>query len=364
MRMKDIARKAGVSEASVCLALNGHPRVSQAMSQKVLKVAKDLGYEHQNRKRTKYSRGIRTNYIGLLFVGLPRELTNLPFFARFVTCLESHLTTEGLQLLLSQVPDPNVLPRNVRASRMDGAFLIGRDPDPAIMGDLEELRTVGVFGRPYPGLDWVTTNATEHGRLAGEYLLQRGHRRLAFLNPDRAHDVFAEYGRSFQETVGSHGHEALMLIAEKAYPDPTFWTRQNYRKIIEELLQQYFSTPAKERPTGMYVANDEIALVTYQALADHGIHAGSDIEIVSNDNDKSLLSVLTPRPATVEPHYDEIARRAVGKLLYRIEHPDAPPGAQLLIPPHLVGPGGTLRAASSKVQPSIEPVTTHYSLQD
>jgi len=356
MRMKDIATKAGVSETSVCLALNGHPRVSKAMSEKVLKVARDLGYEHRRRRCTRSSRGIGTGYVGLLYVGLPRELTNLPFFARFVTCLESHLTAEGLQLLLSQVPDPNVLPKNVRASRMDGAFLLGRDPDPAIMDALEELRTVGVFGRPYPGLDWVTTNATEHGRLAGEYLLQRGHRRLAFLNPDRAHDVFAEYGRSFQETVRSHDREALMLIAEKAYLDPAFWTRQNYRKIIEELLQQYFSTPAKERPTGMYVANDEIALVTYQALADHGIHAGSDIEIVSNDNDKSLLSVLTPRPATVEPHYDEIARRAVGKLLYRIEHPDAPLGAQLLIPPHLVGPGGTLRAASSEVQPSMSPL--------
>jgi len=351
MKMKDIARKAGVSEASVCLALNGHPRVSQAMSQKVLKVAKDLGYKHQNRRRAKSSRGIRTGYIGLLYVGLPAELTRSPFFIRFVSSLESHLSGEGLQLLLAQVPDPNELPKNIRASRMDGAFLIGRDPDPAIMRDLEEIHTVGVFGRPRPDLDWVTTNASQHGRLAGEYLLGRGHRRLGFLNPDRAHNVFAEYGRAFQETLASHGVEASMLIAQEAHPDRAFWTRRHYREVIEGLLRGYFLTPAQERPTGMYVANDEIALVTYQVLADHGVRGGMDIEIVSNDNDESLLSVLTPRPATIEPHYDEIAGRALGKLLYRIEHPDAPPGAQLLIPPKLIAPNGSDRG--TLVQPAV-----------
>jgi len=340
MRMKDVAKKAGVSETSVCLALNGHPRVSQTVSEKVLKAARDLGYKHPRKRRAKSAKGIRTGYIGLLFLGLPTELTHLPFFTRLVTSLESHLADEGLQLLLAQVPDPNNLPKNVRASRMDGAFILGTNPGTAIMEALKELRTVGLFGRPYPNLDWVTTNASEHGRLAGEYLLGRGHRRLAFLNPDRTHNVFAEYGRSFHETLTSHGLEASMLIAQEAYPDRSFWTKQHYRESVEELLQGVFSLPAEQRPTGMYVANDEITLVTYQVLAQHGIHAGIDIEIVSNDNDESALSTLTPRPTTIEPHYDEIARRAVNKVLYRMHHPDAPPGAHLFIPPRQVSPNG------------------------
>ena len=343
MTVRDIAKRAGVSPASVSLVLNGHPRVSPEMSEKVLQAARELGYRHKG-GRTKSAPGIHTGYIGLLCINIPLEVLQLPFFVRFVACLESQLARHDLQLVLSQVPDPQVLPRSVCARRMDGALMLGH-PRASMVPALQQLHTVGVFGRPQPGIDWVTTNAWEHGRLAGEYLLGRGHRRLAFLNPDRGHDTFAEFGRSFQETVAGHGVEASMLVAQQDYNSGYFWTQQRYREVVEELLQEYFALPAQERPTGMYVANDEITLVTYQLLAEHGVRAGVDLEIISNDNEEPFLAGLTPRPATIEPHYQEIARRALDKLLYRLEHPDAPPGAQLLIPPRLVGPDGNGKAS-------------------
>jgi len=357
MTVRNVARKAGVSPASVSLALNGHPRVSPEMAEKVLTAARELGYSKKGR-RTKSAPGIHTGYIGLLCVGLPAWSWRLPFFVNFVHSLESQLASHGLQMVLNQVPDPQVLPKNICARRMDGAFLIGSLHGPGTLAGLEELPTVRVFGCPQPGVDWVTTNASEHGRLAGEYLLGRGHQRLAFLNPDRVHEVFPEYGRSFQQTVAAHGVEALMLVEQQVYSDRSLWTREHYKKVTEKLLQAYFSLPAQERPTGMYVANDEVSLVAYQVLAENGVQPGVDLEIVSNDNEEPFLSLLTPRPATIEPDYEEIARLSLDRLLYRLQHPAAPIGLQLLVPPHLISPTGHTRSDAHSPNKSTTPVAS------
>ena len=342
--VKHIAQQAGVSVGTVSNVMNNRPGVTVETSEKVLEAMKVLGYQLNARRRPYQDPGIRTGVIGLLCVGLPLEAMQLPFFVKFISCLESVLASRNLHMILAQVPDRPVLPEHLCARRLDGAFMLGY-PGAKLVPALQRLRTVGVFGRPRPGFDWVTTDASEHGRLAGEYLLGRGHQRLAFLNPDRAHDVFAEFGQSFQETVAAHGVEASMLVAQKDYGNGSLWTQQRYREAVEELLQGYFSLPAQERPTGMYVANDEITLATYQVLAEHGVQAGVDLEIISNDNDEPFLAGLTPRPATIEPDYEEIAQRAVQKVLYRIKRPGASVGAKLLIPPRLASSNGEAKGA-------------------
>jgi len=336
--LRRIAQQAGVSIGTVSNVLNSPSSVSVATSAKVLDAMKTLGYKPKARRRPYKDPGIRTGLVGLLCIDMPVEVLQLPFFLKFVASLESQLASRGLQMILAQQPDPQVLPANICADRMDGAFLINY-PAARIVPALQRLHTVGVFGLPQRGFDWVTTDASEHGRLAGEYLLGRGHRRLAFLNPQRAHDTFAEFGRSFQKSVASHGVDSLMLEAPEACCGTSLWTQQRYRQILEKLLQQgFFALPVQERPTGMYVANDQIALATYQVLAEHGLRGGIDVEIISNDNAEPFLAGLTPRPATIEPHYEEIACQALSRLLYRIQHPDAPAGAKLLIPPRLIDP--------------------------
>lgn len=336
--MIEIARKAKVSTGTVCKVLNGHSSVSSQLSSRVYKVAQELGYEHRKKRRGKSNAAINTGYMGLLCVGLPEETVKLPFMLTFASYLESQLSNQGMQMVWVQVPDPEVLPDNVNPARMDGGFVIGY-PGAKMLPGLHRLRAVGVFGCPHAGLDWVTTNAAEHGRRAGEYLLERGHRRLAFLCTDKHHDVFAEYGRAFKNTVDAHGVEAMMLVSQKEYSFRYFMTQRDIREIVRELLQAgYFALSAEKRPTGMYIANDEIAMITYQVLAEHGVNPGTDIEIISNDNNEPFLAALEPRPATIEPNYMEITRRAVEKLLYRIQYPNAPIGAQLLVPPRLVSP--------------------------
>ena len=335
--VRDVAKKAGVSVGTVSNVCNGQQGVSAETADKVLRAVKTLGYEPRRGRRRGDQEGIRTGLLGLLYVGLPQELLQLPFYARFVSCLEPELARRDLHMILAHMPDRHALPPHLPIRNMDGAFLVG-NPGHNIRRTFQRLHVIRVLGQPRDWSDWVGTDARKHGKMAAEYLLERGHRRLAFLNPDRAHTVSAELGRSFQETVGLHGMEASMLVAQRKYDQPYFWTTQRYRQMVEELLPAYFALPAEERPTGMYVANDQTTMVTYQVLQEHGVKAGVDIEIISNDNDEPFLAGLTPRPATIEPDFAEIARRAVEKVLYRIKYPDAPVGAHTYICPHLVRP--------------------------
>lgn len=343
---------------TVSNVLNSRSGVAPETSRKVLRAIESLGYKAKAVPRRYPDAGIRTGAIGLLCVGVPMETMRLPFFVKLVSNLEQALGHRNLHMVLVQAVDREVLPERVCPGRMDGAFLLGHPADRMIPA-LQRLHTVGVFGRPRPGIDWVSTDATEHGRLAGEYLLGRGHRRVAFLNPQRSHSVFAEFGRSFQQTMGSHGVEASMLVPHKDGDEGLFWTYQRYRKMAEELLQGFFALPADERPTGLYVANDEITQVTYELLAEHGVRLGVDIEIISNDNAEPFLSVLKPRPATIEPDYEEVARRAVDKVLYRIQHPNGRAGVKLLVPPHLIGPDGHKAGETGCAGQSMASVASH-----
>ena len=94
--------------------------------------------------------------------------------------------------------------------------------------------------------------------------------------------------------------------------------------------------PQQERPTGLHVVDDEIALSVYHELKKIGVKPGVDIEIISCNNDEEFLSKMDPRPATMDLNVDEIARRAVDKLIYRIKNPDALAGITVLVPPRLV----------------------------
>jgi DNA-binding LacI/PurR family transcriptional regulator len=75
----------------------------------------------------------------------------------------------------------------------------------------------------------------------------------------------------------------------------------------------------------------------YRLLAERGVTPGADMTVVSCDNENVRLSMLHPRPASIEIGTAEIARFAVRRLIQRIKHPEDPP-VRILVNPKLVLP--------------------------
>jgi DNA-binding LacI/PurR family transcriptional regulator len=78
------------------------------------------------------------------------------------------------------------------------------------------------------------------------------------------------------------------------------------------------------RPTAIFVRADIIASGLHHALPAVGIRPGVDIEIVGTNNDAVLLDQLHPRPVSVDIHVEQVGRRAVEQLYWRLDHSREP----------------------------------------
>jgi LacI family transcriptional regulator len=95
------------------------------------------------------------------------------------------------------------------------------------------------------------------------------------------------------------------------------------------------------RPDGLFVSRDAEAIGLYPMLVQHGIRPGTDVQIISCNNEQSGLAMLSPRPATIDLGTEEIGRWAVTRLVNRITRPSEPPIRMLTAPKLVVPPNGT-----------------------
>jgi DNA-binding LacI/PurR family transcriptional regulator len=110
---------------------------------------------------------------------------------------------------------------------------------------------------------------------------------------------------------------------------PETRARATLAALMDELCAQ--------RPAGLFVSRDEELVQVYRLLAERDCEPGRDIRIVSCDNENVRLSMLDPRPASIEIGTAELALRAVRRLEARMKHPDEPP-VRILVTPRLVLP--------------------------
>ena len=94
------------------------------------------------------------------------------------------------------------------------------------------------------------------------------------------------------------------------------------------------------RPDGLLVSQDVETIGLYPMLVQRGIRPGSDVQIISCNNEQSGLAMLSPRPATIDLGTDEIGRWAVTRLVNRIARPSEPPIRMLIAPKLVVPPNG------------------------
>src|SRR4051812_48906476 len=136
--ISDVAAKAGVSKGAVSFALNDRPGVAPETRDRILAVARELGWTPSHRARALAAS--RALAVGLVIARPPETLGADPFFPRFIAGIESALARLGQSLLLQVVPDLDRelagYRRLASEGRVDGVFLTDLrvdDPRPALL---------------------------------------------------------------------------------------------------------------------------------------------------------------------------------------------------------------------------------------
>jgi DNA-binding LacI/PurR family transcriptional regulator len=280
----DIARRAGVTKAAVSFALNGQPGVSAATRERILAIAKEIGFQPSSAARA-LSDG-RAGSFGLVIDRPARTLGVEPWFMQLISGIQGELSTDHTPLLFTMAEDQDAEIAMYRSwwaqRRVDGVFLVDLQIGDARVPVLEELRMPAVvIGTPAGAgsLPAVWQDDAAATRAVVEYLAAAGHRRVArvtgitrFWHTKIRTDAFAAAARSA-------GVEPMLMEAD--------YTGENGAAATRRLLQD--SAP----PTAILYDNDLMAVAGLGAAQQLGVSVPADLSIVAWD-DSPLCEFVHP----------------------------------------------------------------------
>lgn len=310
----ELARLAGVSTGTVSRALADKSLVNKQTRERIQALAREHGF-----RPNQMARRLRVQETKVIGIVVPlgheqRQHLSDPFFMAILGYLADALTENGYDIMLSRViPDAeDWLERIVDSGMLDGVLLIGQsDQFDAIERVAQRYRPLVARGSHQPGHIHCTVGVDNRmgGRLAGECLIARGCKQLAFLGDRRAIEIGERY-------LG------LCDAAEAAgLPRPVEFTTHLASDVMAEEIAQHI--PAiKAGVDGIAAASDLIAMHTVRALADHGVVVPDGIPVTGFDN-LPLAEQTIPRLTTISQNIAEGARAMVSALFARIGGEDS-----------------------------------------
>jgi LacI family transcriptional regulator, galactose operon repressor len=308
--IRDVARVAGVSPATVSQVLNGGRPVAEATRARIADVIEGLGY-----RPNAFARGLKTLQSHLVGIALP-DLSN-PFYPTLVRGVQDELGAAGYHAVIVNTdarPDAErALVSELVHRQVDGLILIT-----FTLGAPEFLKLVGegtptvVIG-PYTGVDCVHTSDFSAALQMTEYLLDAGYTGVAHLAGPEGAGPASPRLAGYRAAMARRGYgEAQQVVVHGDF------TRAGGAKATLELLAQY-------RPPGaVFCANDMMALGAIEAAQSLGLSVPEDLAVAGFD-DIDAASLVRPSLTTVGHSAGEIGAKAAVQVLARIAGDDGPP---------------------------------------
>jgi LacI family transcriptional regulator len=306
--IRDVARAASVSVATVSAVVNSSAPASPATRYRVLAAIEALGFEPDSNARNLKLR--RSHAIGLL---VPDVLN--PFFANVAEGVEEEARAEDFVLVLCssdfQAEREAYYTRLLRRRRLDGViYLSGTGLPPTALAELATVEPVVFVDERVPGLDlpFVGSDNRRGARLAAEFVLDAGHRRLGIVGGPRGLWTAEQRLAGYREALASAGIEpdsVPVVVGD--------YRLESGRAAAKELL----SGDKRTRPTALLVANDLMAVGCLQHCLAVDLSVPADVGIVGYD-DVPLAALVTPSLTTVRQPAREMGRMACRLLLERI----------------------------------------------
>ena len=323
--IKDVAKAAGVSTATVSAVVNGTAFVSPHLRARVQAAVGQLSYSPSRAAQALKSG--RSQLIGLVV----SDLAN-PFFARLVCAAEAAVASWGYSLLVFNSDEKPETERRIltriRVLSCDGIVLVPVGQVGACRtceADANVIPTV-LFGRVVDDelSDSVTIDNVGAARQVTDYLLDLGHRRIGSITGP------------LHLTTGRGRLEGMLqaMAARRLTPDPGHVRSGEFREdVAYSVAREIIGLP--DRPTALYVASGVMALGVMRALADLGMRCPEDISIGSTDTIPGIGG-MRPRLTRTEHPLTAMTNEALRLLVDRITRGDVRPPRHVVFRPALV----------------------------
>lgn len=333
--IREVAKQLNLSITTVSRALDGYSDVSEETRQRVIKVAKEMGYTPSRNARQ--LRRQRTDTIGYIMPTSQPRFAD-PFFSEFIAGLGDEASAQNLDLLITRAP-PNqegeqvVYQRWIQGRRVDGIVLSRLRQDDWRVHYLHESGFPFVaFGRtnipiefPHIGVD----GASGIRRLIA-HLVEQGHQRIAFVSAPPDLTLQADRFRGYREGLAEAG-----IIFDERFIAEGNLTRDGGYLAAKKLM----ALPSP--PTAIIGVNDLTAIGILRAARELGISVGSDLAVAGFDGIDDTEHTAPPLTTLKQPVYD-CARRLV-RMLAALTNNEPLQEPQVLLFPELIIRDSTIR---------------------
>lgn len=302
----DVAKKAGVSTATVSKIINNTGSISEKTKLKVQKVMDELQY--QPSMIASALKGKSTHTIGLL---IP-DLSN-PIFAEYAKYIEERAQELGFSVIMCNTdanPDKELrYIELLKQKQVDGIVIAARFNNIKLLKELiKENFPIAVIAQDLPALpiDSVTVDDYLGGYQVTEYLLSLGHRKIG---------VVAEGDRSSQERIKGY-KQALVDAGLKVDEGLILVCQQPTRECAK--LNAGILLDKERNQSAIFGCNDLLAVGVMQAARERGLTIPNDLSVIGFDN-TDLSEVIYPSLTTVQQPLKDIGYHVVDFLTQKIE---------------------------------------------
>ncbi|MBS3787592.1 LacI family DNA-binding transcriptional regulator [Candidatus Bipolaricaulota bacterium] len=322
--IKDIAEKVGVSANTVSRAINDKGEISEETKEEILEVAKELDY-----RPNRLARGLRLNKTGILGVVVADNAN--PFFGAVVKGIEEVAEKNGYSVILKDTEE------NYAREEKSVEIMIAEQVEGVVISPVQKgrrsLQILEDASIPYVLLaryfddiraDYVAIDDEQGGFLATQHLLEREHRRIAFINGPQYNSSAQARFKGYKKALT----EAEVKIDKSLIKYGALSEEDGY-KFGQELLS------SNNHPSAIFTFSDYVALGAIRAVHKRGFEIPEDISVLGYDNIVFSRCLKVPL-TTISVPKRKLGREACRLLVRKIENDEKDQVTQKKLPVELL----------------------------
>ena len=327
--IKDVAALAGVSPSTVSRTCKNHPSISRETKERVRRAIEQLGYEPGFQAEQTEEPISRT--IGMILPPSYRESFENAFYLEAIRGISQFCNQHGyINTVITGQDDKEILgavTAMVKSGKVDGFIVMyAKQNDPIAEYLYNEGLLYVVIGKAHKFANqtvYIDNDNVLAGQEATEYLIQLGHRRIAYLGSDSNLIFSADRKNGYQLALMQNG-----IPVEPRYIAETQFLPEELGMQIHDLLE------GEDRPTAILVSDDLFAVALERACIEAGLSIPGDLSIISFNN--SLMARLTSPPLTsIDINSVQLGYEAASQMINHIENPNLM-ATKIIVPHRLV----------------------------
>ncbi|WP_080848762.1 LacI family DNA-binding transcriptional regulator [Cytobacillus gottheilii] len=321
--IKDVAKYAGVSPATVSRVLNNYPFIKPEKKMKVEEAINELNFEPNEIARSLITKKTKT-------LGLVVDDISNPFFSETSKLMISKARQRGYEVLIYDTNGEEELKHTLQ-------FLSNKNVSGIIVGSvlrfdqkheemIDEKIPIVYFNRKPEETDLfsVTMDNKKASKMAIGHLVQKGHSKIAFIGGMMEYSTYYSRYLGYCEAIIEFGLELNESFILKERP-----TSESIQNFVSRVLNE------DDRPTAIIAATDQIAITVLDAVSKNNYQVPADVAVIGFDN-ISISSNPYISLTTISQQKNKMVEISLNTLIDLIEDEEKEIPKHVLIPPKLI----------------------------